>query len=59
MIVYEVEGMYDGEWEVLTCEESLSEARDRVDEYRLNEGGRYRIMKRSTKHPLYDEGVNK
>ena len=53
-IVYEVEGMYSGEWKVLNCEESLSEPKDRVNEYRLlNEGGSYRIMKRSTNHPLY------
>ena len=53
MIVYELEGYYEGEWEVLTCEESLTAARDRLGEYRENEGGRYRIMKRSTKHPSY------
>lgn len=45
MFEYEVEGMFEGVWELLTCEVSLSEARDRVDEYRLNVGGRYRIRR--------------
>lgn len=54
-IVYEVEADYgygDG-WEIVTCEDTIREARKRVQEYVENEGGRYRIMKRSTNHPSY------
>jgi hypothetical protein len=52
-IVYEVEGNYGYGWEVVTCEDDIREARKRVKEYVDNEGGSYRIMKRSTNHPSY------
>ena len=34
---YEVQGLYGGEWEAVTAEDSLDEARQRLDEYRDNE----------------------
>ena len=52
-IVYEIEGDYGNGWEVVTREDTIQEARKRLKEYVDNEGGRYRIMKRSTRHPLY------
>ena len=52
-IVYEIEGDYGNGWEVVTREDTIQEARKRLKEYVDNEGGRYRIMKRSTSHPLY------
>jgi hypothetical protein len=56
-IVYEVEADYGygHGWEVVTREETIQEARERLREYVENEGGTYRIMKRSTNHPSYKE----
>ena len=44
---YVLQGYYrpDG-WEDLTAEETISEARNRMAEYRDNEGGSYRIQRR-------------
>jgi hypothetical protein len=45
---YELQGNYghgDG-WECLTAEDSRAEIRQRLKEYRENEGGNYRIVKK-------------
>ena len=54
-IVYEIEADYGygHGCEVVTREETIQEARERLREYVENEGGTYRIMKRSTNHPSY------
>lgn len=36
-------GFGDG-WEILTCEDSRKEIRERLKEYRENEGGNYKIV---------------
>ena len=46
---YDLEGLYAGRWEVLTCEETFDFARARRKEYRENEGGTYRIVKHRVK----------
>lgn len=43
---YELQGNYGQGWECLTTEERRSEARERLREYRENEGGLYRIKAR-------------
>ncbi|MET0711078.1 MAG: hypothetical protein ABWZ30_01040 [Jiangellaceae bacterium] len=47
-----VQGVYNG-WEDLTAETTLPEARKRRREYRDNEGGTYRIVKRREPNPAY------
>ena len=43
---YEVQGLYNGEWECLTTEETRKEALERLKEYRENQPGTcYRIKK--------------
>lgn len=43
---YELQGNYGRGWECLTTEETYVEANLRRREYRGNEGGSYRIVKR-------------
>lgn len=43
---FDVEADYGQGWEIVTCEPTWQRARDRVKEYRENEGGTYRIKKR-------------
>lgn len=43
--VFELEGHYGHGWEFLTGEDTRAEIRQRLKEYRENEGGRYRIRK--------------
>ena len=38
-IEYDIEGNYGYGWELVTCEDTLSEAKQRVEEYRDNEPG--------------------
>lgn len=46
-IEFDIEGLYCYGWEVVTCEETYSEARARVREYRENEAGTaFRMKKR-------------
>ena len=53
--IFELQGNYgygDG-WECLTAEESRREIRERLREYRENEGGRYRIVRK--REPIIGE----
>jgi hypothetical protein len=43
---YDLEGNYGHGWEVLCSESTRKEAKQRLKEYRENEGGRYRIVRR-------------
>jgi len=44
--LWDVEGYYAGGWEAVTCEESRSEAKARLKEYRENDPGTsYRLRK--------------
>ena len=44
--LFDVEGFYSYGWEVVTCEETRSEARERLKEYRQNEpGNSFRIRR--------------
>lgn len=45
---FEVQGLYHLGWECLCTEDTLKEARQRRKEYRENERGSYRIVKRRT-----------
>ena len=59
-IVYEIEGDYGygHGWEVVTREDTIQEARERLREYNENEVGvPFRIMQRSTSHPSYKGGA--
>ena len=45
--IYEVQGLYEYYgYELLTTETTFKEARQRLREYRENEGGVYRIVKK-------------
>jgi hypothetical protein len=48
---YEVQGAYGSGWEVVTTEELLSEARQRLKEYNENEPYPHRIVKRKVVYP--------
>ncbi len=43
---FELEGNYGFGWEYLTAEETRKEIRQRLKEYRENEGGNYRVVNR-------------
>lgn len=43
---FELQGNYGQGWECLTCEGSYPAIRQRLREYRENEGGAYRIKSR-------------
>ncbi len=49
IVEFDLEGNYGRGWEILCCEETRKEARERLKEYRENEGGTYRIVRRSVK----------
>ncbi|KKK46643.1 hypothetical protein LCGC14_3163190 [marine sediment metagenome] len=38
-IEYDIEGKYNGNWEVVACEDTFLEARRRIKEYNDNEPG--------------------
>ena len=44
--IFVLQGTYGHGWEDLTAEETRSEIRQRLKEYRENEGGNYRIITR-------------
>ena len=46
-VTFDLEGDYGHGWEVLCSEETRKEARQRLKEYRENEGGKYRIVRRA------------
>ncbi len=47
---YEVQGNYGYGWEMVTCEDSRKEAKERLREYRENETGvAFKIVKRRVK----------
>lgn len=47
---YDVEGHYGYGWEVVTCEDTRTEARARLREYRENEPGTpFRVVKHRAK----------
>lgn len=47
--VWDVEGNYGHGWECVTRETSRAEAKDRLKEYRDNEPGPFRLVKRRVK----------
>ena len=47
---YEILGLYSGQWEVVTTEDTRKEARERLKEYRENERGTaFTLKKRRVK----------
>jgi|SRR5882672_7497384 len=47
---YQVQGYYSGQWEVVTAEETKSDAKDRLSEYRINEPNTaFRLVKKHIK----------
>lgn len=44
--IFVLQGTYGHGWEDLTAEETRAEIRQRLKEYRENEGGNYRIIRR-------------
>jgi len=45
-IIFVLQGTYGHGWEDLTAEETRAEIRQRLKEYRENEGGNYRIVRK-------------
>lgn len=54
--VYILQGYYGQYWEDISSSNSLKEIKDNLKEYRENEGGRYKIIKKRIKKPV-NEGV--
>lgn len=48
-----LQGCYGGRWEDLTQEDTRAEAAERRREYRDNEGGEYRIVRRRVPNPAF------
>jgi DNA polymerase IIIc chi subunit len=47
---FEIQGLYSGQWESVTSEDSRKEARERLKEYRENERGTaFRLVKKRVK----------
>lgn len=46
---WEIQGCYNGVWEMVTTETSRGEARERIKEYRANAPMAYRIVKKREK----------
>lgn len=60
LYLYVLQGNYAVGWEDLTAAERTpsgrKEVRDNLRDYRVNEGGRYRIINRREPNPAYQEG---
>lgn len=48
-----LQGHYSYGWEDLTTSESYAEVKQNLKDYRINEGGQYRIIKRRELNPQY------
>jgi hypothetical protein len=46
---WNIQGYYACGWEDLTCETTAKQARARIKEYRENQPGQYRLVKRRVK----------
>lgn len=48
-----LQGDYGYGWEDLTASESYAEVKSNLKDYKINEGGNYRIIKRRELNPKY------